>query len=91
MKDCETGRQWGWFAKDHGAEKVEELPNGRMYVQTHDKKAVIFPAGELKPHASMHIGRILKWMLMCALGLLVALASTSGPLAGWILKLAGGG
>lgn len=85
---CRTGRQWGFYAKDHGAAVVEEI-NGKMYVEAIDKKAVLFPAGELKPHASLHIGRILRWMLMCAIGLLLLIAGSSGPLAGLILKLFG--
>ena len=71
-KDCETGRQWGFYARDHGAAKVQEIKtNGheKTWVESYDGKAVIFSSGQLEPHASHHIGAIIKWMLRIALTL----------------------
>lgn len=93
-RDYKTGKEWGEWAKANGARTVEPYKPGddsKVFVAAHNNKAVIFPAGELKPHASLHIGAILKWMLLAILGLILALAGTSGPLSGLILKLIGGG
>lgn len=92
--DCKTGREWGDWARDNGARTVESWKDGddsKIYVSAPNNKAVVFTSGKLKPHASHHIGAILKWMLLAILGLLLAIAGSSGPLALVIAKLAGGG
>ena len=86
-----TGRQWGFFAKDNGAAVVEELPCGKMYIETYDKKAVMFSAGELKPHASFHIGKIIKWMLYLGLLVIGSLLAAPGTVIPLIRAIFGGG
>ena len=78
-----TGKEVADCARRNGAE-VRECPNERVYIgNPTNHKAVIIPAGNLKPHAAFHIGVIVRWVLII-MGLIAAVSAHTGGLAGLI-------